>query len=147
MRIFEFDTKNPLLKNFLPLKQATINLARRMDQVIDQGLNLLDPLSNRYLSLSTPNGVKIHNMMISGNSDEGRFPDGVKLNAGGEGRVEDIGNQVVIKRGSVVDPNEVDMLNALKDKGVNVPKVIDHGYVGDESGQNHSKSVINTIQK
>jgi tRNA A-37 threonylcarbamoyl transferase component Bud32 len=71
-------------------------------------------------------------MMVSDNSGKDRFPDGVKINAGGEGRVEDIGNQVVIKRGSVVDPNEVDMLNALNDKGVNVPKVIDHGYVGDE---------------
>jgi hypothetical protein len=98
------------------LKQATINFAKRVDervaQVIDQGLNLLDPLSNRYLALSTPNGVQIH-MMVSDHSGRDRFPDGVKLNAGGEGRVEDIGNQVVIKRGSVVDPNEVDMLNAL----------------------------------
>ena len=131
MRISEFDKKNPLLSNFLPLKQAIVNFARRIDQVIDQSLNLLDPLSNRYLALSTPNGVQIH-MMVSDHSGRDRFPDGVKLNAGGEGRVEDIGNQVVIKRGSVVDPNEVDMLNALKDKGVNVPEVIDHGYVGDE---------------
>jgi hypothetical protein len=131
MRIFEFDTNNPLLKNFLPWKQATINLARRMDQIIDQGLNLLDPLSNRYLALLTPNGIQVH-MMVSDNSEKDRFPDGVRLSGGGEGRVEDIGNQQIIKRGERVDPNEVDMLNALRERGVNVPKVIDHGYVGDE---------------
>jgi hypothetical protein len=120
MRISEFDKKNPLLSNFLPLKQAIVNFARRIDQVIDQSLNLLDPLSNRYLALSTPNGVQIH-MMVFGNSGEGRFPKGVKLGGGCEGRVEDIGNQIVIKRGLEVDPNEVDMFNVLRDQGVNVP--------------------------
>jgi hypothetical protein len=34
MRIFEFDKKNPLVKNFRPLKQATVNFARKIDQVI-----------------------------------------------------------------------------------------------------------------
>jgi hypothetical protein len=132
MRIFEFDNKkNLLLQNLQPLKQAVINFAGRVDQVINQSLNLCDPLSNRYLALSTLNGVQVY-MMVSDDSGRDRFPDGVRFSGGGEGRVEDIGNQQIIKRGEGVDPNEVDMLNAFNDKGVNVPKVIDHGYVNGE---------------
>lgn len=54
--------------------------------------------------------------------------DAKKIGGGAEGTVLDNGDGTVTKRGTRVDPNEVDMLRALRDRGVNVPRVHDSGY-------------------